>query len=389
MHEFYKQALIKFIALLAASALAAWFLVERSYLTLALLPAAHSPIAPRLDADTDADRGGKSAIRIDPAAPDLRFTMHVSRAIEYPLAGVSLLFQDRHAKALHADLSRYTAAGFFVRCAPQNTLSFSAATFDSMVSTRDKLLTYRSPVAFFSCNERRSYVELDLTRMETPQWWFQMFKQDIAHQDYRLDQVPKIAFSNTFQSPADIDARIEISDLVLTGRDQRYLVFLAALLITAWSAFAFWFFRRHARALTEDVKHKLQQDLPLLAYQQLSLEPHRDKEKAAVLGYIGLQYADAEFSIDKVVEHTGVNRNKINELLKAELGFTFSGYLNKLRLTEAARLLSENSAATVAEIAYSVGYGNVSYFNKLFKEEYGCTPKAFRAACAQPTAPAD
>ena len=32
----------------------------------------------------------------------------------------------------------------------------------------------------------------------------------------------------------------------------------------------------------------------------------------------------------------------------------------------------------MAEIAYSVGYANVSYFNKLFKQEYGCTPKASR-----------
>lgn len=387
MHEFYKQALVRFIALLAASALAAWFCVERSYLTLALLPAGDFPL--RFDADTDADRGGKSAIGIDPGTPDLRFTMRVSRAIEYPLAAVALLFQDRHGKPMHADLSRYATAGFFVRCAPQNTLTFSAPTFDARVSTRDNLLTYRAPVAFFSCNERRTYVELDLTRMETPQWWFQMFKQDIARQHYRLDQVPKIAFSNTFQSPADIDARIEISELVLSGRDQRYLVFLGVLLTIAWSGFGFWFFRRHARALTEDVKHKLQQDLPLVAYQQLTLEPHRDKEKAAVLGHIGANYADPDFNIDKVVEQTGVNRNKINDLLKAELGFTFSGYLNKLRLTEAARLLSENGAATVAEIAYSVGYGNVSYFNKLFKEEYGCTPKAFRVACAQSTAQAD
>jgi AraC-like DNA-binding protein len=82
------------------------------------------------------------------------------------------------------------------------------------------------------------------------------------------------------------------------------------------------------------------------------------------------------------VGETGVNRNKVNEILKAELGFTFSGYLNKLRLTEAARLLADKGAATVSEIAYSVGYNNVSYFNKLFKEEYGCTPKVFRGALA-------
>jgi len=93
--------------------------------------------------------------------------------------------------------------------------------------------------------------------------------------------------------------------------------------------------------------------------------------------------ANADLDLDSVVERTGVNRSKINEILKAELGFTFSAYLNKLRLTEAARLLAENSSAAVAEIAYSVGYANVSYFNKLFKQEYGSTPKAFRAACGQ------
>jgi AraC-like DNA-binding protein len=64
---------------------------------------------------------------------------------------------------------------------------------------------------------------------------------------------------------------------------------------------------------------------------------------------------------------------------------TFTGYLNKLRLKEAARLLTEKSAATVAEIAYSVGYANVSYFNRLFKEEYGCTPKAFRTMAPPPS----
>jgi len=79
----------------------------------------------------------------------------------------------------------------------------------------------------------------------------------------------------------------------------------------------------------------------------------------------------------------GVNRTKINDILKEELGLTFSTYLNKLRLTEAARLLSENEEANVSEIAYSVGYNNASYFNKLFKAEYGCVPKTFKVLYPQ------
>ena len=73
-----------------------------------------------------------------------------------------------------------------------------------------------------------------------------------------------------------------------------------------------------------------------------------------------------------VTARIGAGREKINEILKTELGMTFTGYVNQLRLTDQAGM-------PIADIAFSVGYANVSYFNKLFKEEYGCTPKAFRS----------
>ena len=96
-----------------------------------------------------------------------------------------------------------------------------------------------------------------------------------------------------------------------------------------------------------------------------------------ILQLIADEYTDPGLGLDAVVTKLGISRTKINEILKTEVGFTFSAYLNKLRLSEAARLLSENEEVNVAEIAYSVGYNNASYFNKLFKSEYGCTPKSF------------
>jgi AraC-like DNA-binding protein len=147
--------------------------------------------------------------------------------------------------------------------------------------------------------------------------------------------------------------------------------------------FALWFFRAHARTLAASLNVQMKKDLPLVAYRQLTAEPYQDPEKASVLKFIATNYTNPELDLESVVAGTGANRNKVNDLLKSELGLTFTGYVNKLRLTEAARLLTEKSAATVAEVAYSVGYANVSYFNKLFKEEYGCTPKAFRTLAPQ------
>lgn len=101
------------------------------------------------------------------------------------------------------------------------------------------------------------------------------------------------------------------------------------------------------------------------------------------------EYPNPDLSLDTIISATGINRAKINTILKDEIGLTFSAYINKLRLTEAARILSEKPEASVAEIAYSVGYNNVTYFNKLFKNEYGCSPKTFKTVYKENSAGED
>jgi YesN/AraC family two-component response regulator len=118
----------------------------------------------------------------------------------------------------------------------------------------------------------------------------------------------------------------------------------------------------HARTLAASLNAQMKKDLPLVAYRQLTAEPYRDKEKANVLKFIATNYTNPELDLESVVAGTGANRNKVNDLLKSELGMTFTGYLNKLRLTEAARLLTDKGTATVADVADSGGYANVSYF---------------------------
>lgn len=387
MHAFQRKALLVFLALLGASLVIGVAGYRRSFLETPLLAGAGQPWQIRPAASASA--GGHSGVQLVDGGQRLRIALHVAGGVSYPYAAADLLFVDRRGEPVHADLSRYTAVSFVATCAPANTLSFTAPTFEQGLSRRADPLTYRAPSGFFSCSEAGTRVELDLTRMETPQWWFAMFGLDLARRAYRLDQVPKLSIGSTFQSPQDTPLGVDLSGLVLQGRDLRWMFAPGAALLLAWIGVGAWFFRAHAAALTLEVRDKLHKDLPIVAYQQLALEPHRDREKSAILRAIATRYADAELDLEAVVRETGVNRNKVNEILKAELGYTFTAYLNKLRLTEAARLLADKAAATVSEIAYSVGYNNVSYFNRLFKEEYGCTPKAFRGALAAGPAAAD
>jgi AraC-like DNA-binding protein len=380
MYEFYKRALLACLGLLAASLLFSYFCLTRSYLHLPMLPMQDSPLPWRPVPSWEVRPDGPVSMRIEDDAQRLRYEFRLSNTAEQSFGALELIFRDRKGQPAHVDLSRYSSLSLRSRCAPANTLMLSVFSFERAVKDRE-YLSYRPSMAYFPCNKSDSKVEIDLTRLETPQWWFFQIKKDLARQAYTLDKVSKLAIGSTYQTPRGVALAVEISELELQGRDYRYLTLLAVVLCLSWGGFGLWFFLRYARVLVDDVRGRLQKDLPFVAYQQLSLEPHRDKEKTTLLQFIGSKYADPALELDTVVEQTGVNRTKIGELLKAELGYTFSGYVNKLRLTEAARLLAEKESAAVAEIAYSVGYGNVSYFNKLFKEEYGCTPKAFRDAC--------
>jgi AraC-like DNA-binding protein len=385
MQEFYKKALSALILLLVVDALIACFCIYRSYPSTTLIPKKRGGVHWRMATTTDAALGGTSTIRIlDAGKQSLRFDFRISKAATYPFVAADLLLEDGRGNAVPADLSRYTTATFVAKCAPANSLLFSMPVFDAGISKPGAFYTYPSPVTYFSCSEGGTPVSLDLTRLAIPPWWFDVFKVDPSRQSYTLHQVAKFAFGISHHSPREVDSHVEISEFTLHGRDDRYLVALVVILVTGLGAFAVWFLRAHSRALVASLDSHLQNDMPFVAYRQLTLEPFKDKEKAAILQFIGTHYTNPELDMRSVAARIGADREKINEILKMELGMTFSGYVNKLRLTEAARLLTDKDGDPIAEIAYSVGYANVSYFNKLFKEEYGCTPKAFRNLATQP-----
>jgi len=375
MQSFYHKALAGLLGLVLASILIGYVCVHLTYIRLPLLPAADSGLPWQSEPAVDT---GQSTIKLLDDASVLSFEFTVVKAVEYPYARVELAFRDRAGKPALVDLSRYSTASFDIKCAPNNTLQFGLLMLEDKVSTPGNYVTYRLPYAYFFCNESGGRVEIDLARLRTDQWWFYVHKMSLAKQDYRRNEIAKITISSTFQSPYQVLSKVQIKDMVLLGRDMRYLYLFGGFLILAWPAYGLWFFRRYPRVLLAEVKDKMRRDIPLVAYQQLSRDLHRDKEQSAILRFMATEYVNPELDVETMVNKVGLSRNKINEILKAELGFTFSTYLNKLRLTEAARLLGEKEDTSVAEIAYAVGYRNVSYFNKLFKEEYGCTPKTFR-----------
>ncbi|MDX5418073.1 MAG: AraC family transcriptional regulator [Hymenobacteraceae bacterium] len=56
---------------------------------------------------------------------------------------------------------------------------------------------------------------------------------------------------------------------------------------------------------------------------------------------------------------------------------TFTAFLNEMRISNACQLLLKEET-TVAGVAYTVGFSNLSHFNRVFKSIVGCSPKVYR-----------
>lgn len=69
----------------------------------------------------------------------------------------------------------------------------------------------------------------------------------------------------------------------------------------------------------------------------------------------------------------------LSKLFLQEIGCKLSEYIISARIKAASKLLEETDL-TVGEVADKVGYSNLAYFTKVFREKNGSTPAVYRAS---------
>lgn len=95
-----------------------------------------------------------------------------------------------------------------------------------------------------------------------------------------------------------------------------------------------------------------------------------------VTGYIKENY-QRPVSVAELADLCHFSEYYFMRFFKQYMNMTCVEYINQCRMEEAAARLA-SGRESVTEVALDTGFGNLSYFNRVFKKRFGMTPGAYR-----------
>lgn len=88
-----------------------------------------------------------------------------------------------------------------------------------------------------------------------------------------------------------------------------------------------------------------------------------------------------DLSLETVAQARRISSRQVQAMFQAE-GETFSGFVLARRLDQAMqRLTDTEDIRPVSAIAFDVGFGDLSYFNRTFRKRFDLTPSQVRRTC--------
>jgi len=102
-----------------------------------------------------------------------------------------------------------------------------------------------------------------------------------------------------------------------------------------------------------------------------------EEASSKILAYIQENFMQYDISIEKVAEELKTSTDAVRLALQKHTGKGYRDYLIFLRIEHAKMLLLQEDIS-IADLCQKIGYGNVSYFIKLFRQTVGITPAQYR-----------
>ncbi|EGV44408.2 AraC family transcriptional regulator [Bizionia argentinensis JUB59] len=89
--------------------------------------------------------------------------------------------------------------------------------------------------------------------------------------------------------------------------------------------------------------------------------------------------SESQITITQLYNQFGLSPSKLQEGFKLMHGHTVTEYIREVRIKKAEVLLKRTDM-NISEVVYTIGLTSRSYFSKIFKEKYNCSPKDYKFA---------
>lgn len=153
--------------------------------------------------------------------------------------------------------------------------------------------------------------------------------------------------------------------IVSTKKDS----FLTDLDFTHLKAFA-----DYAAISIENLLNEMKLQAGLLDTIKKAPHSHQIINKVRIYLESNFQY---QLMVEDVAREMSMSPSHFKKIFKRDMGYTFTNYLNMLRIQKAKELLVK-SKLTITEIAFNTGYNDSNYFSTVFKSIEGISPREYR-----------
>ncbi len=125
-----------------------------------------------------------------------------------------------------------------------------------------------------------------------------------------------------------------------------------------------------------EMQEKLRKDLMMYPIQSSDILPEKERFIIKLRKYIVDHLDDTDMNVNSLSREMGYSRIQLYRKVLGLTGLPTSDFIRQVRIHKAAELL-QKKWGNVSEVAYAVGFNNLSYFTKAFKEVYKLTPSQF------------
>lgn len=310
--------------------------------------------------DATGDRGS-SEIMPDERAEGIRFDYVLREGFDYPYAGFSII-----PDSGYLDLCAYRYLDVVISADTVCAVNIYLKTYEDSITREGDYITYRFCEKNLRIDQTARSYRIDLTKMTTPQWWLSVH----GLEELGPPDLSRVIYFDVATCIRLLDRKGTVHLHSLTFRRDMRGWYGALFALIAPLSLAGLRLRRKSRLLKRS-------DPNPISYEKLQTQSSCPDDEQRIAACIGRRYCEAKLTLEDVSKECGVHWSRVSSILKKRHDLSFKQYLNTIKIEEAKRLLRQTDRK-ILDIALSVGYGDVSHFNRTFKQYVGCSPREYR-----------